>query len=58
MNTDEYKSKLQYLMSSSFFEPTSKNPINAISRLVTKTIKSSSLDLLVQKRLIPHNPQP
>jgi hypothetical protein len=57
MNTYDYDSKLLDLLSSSTYKPLAKNPISTITNLVTKAIKSSSLDPNIQKRLIPHNPQ-
>jgi hypothetical protein len=56
MNTSDYESKLWELLSSSY-KPISKKPLNTIIRLVTKAIKSSSLDPTIQKKLIPHNPK-
>jgi hypothetical protein len=57
MNTSDYDSKILDLLSSSTYKPLAKNPINTITNLVTKAIKSSSLDPNIQKCLIPHNPQ-
>jgi hypothetical protein len=57
MNTLDYESKLQDLLSSSFYKPLAKNPLNTITSLVTQAIKSSSLDPNIQKQLIPHNPK-
>jgi hypothetical protein len=41
----------------STYKTLAKNLINSITSLVTKTIKSSSLDPNIQKYLIPHNPK-
>jgi len=57
MNTSNYDSKLLDLISSSAYKPLTKNPINAITSLVTKAIKSSSLAHNILKCFIPHNPQ-
>jgi hypothetical protein len=57
MNTVDYDAKMLDLLSSSTYKELHKNPINTITKLVTKSIKSSSLDLATQKRLLPHNPQ-
>jgi len=54
MNTYEYESKLIDLLSSFSYKPLSKNPINSITNLVTKSIKYSSLDPSVHKHLILH----
>jgi hypothetical protein len=49
MNTTNYEYKLQDLLSSSSYKPLSKKPLNTITNLVTKAIKSSSLDPRIQK---------
>jgi hypothetical protein len=56
-NTFDYESKMQDLLSSSLYKPLCKNPINDITNLVTKAIKSSFLDPSIQKRLISLNSQ-
>jgi hypothetical protein len=57
MNTSNYEYKLLELLYSSSYNPLSKKPINNITNLVTKSIKSSSLDPNAKKCLLPHNPQ-
>jgi hypothetical protein len=57
MNASNYESKLQNLLYSSLYKPLAKNPINVVTNLVTKSIKSSSLNPNIHKPLIPHNPQ-
>jgi hypothetical protein len=57
MNTSNYEPRMHNLLYSFSYKPLSKNPINIITNLVTKAIKSSSLDPSVQKHLIYRNPQ-
>lgn len=57
MNSSDYESKMLDLLSSSSYKILSKNPINSIMNLVTKAIKTSSLEPSLQQWLIPHTPQ-
>jgi len=57
MDSSDYDSKMLDLLSTSTYKPLAKNPINSITTLVTKVIKSSSLDPTIQKHLLPHNHQ-
>jgi hypothetical protein len=56
MNTLDYEFKFIDLLSSSSYKILTKNPLNTITSLITKSIKYSSLDPKIQKKLIPHNP--
>lgn len=56
MNSFNYHYKMLNILSSSSYNPLTKNPLKSMTNEATKAIKSSSFDTAIQNIIIPLNP--